>query len=72
MILLILKVLLFFVVLAAFFGAAKSTVVNAKFVKRAINRAEKWKQCGLVAWGAFLSVVCILVLLWIVDWIFRQ
>jgi hypothetical protein len=70
--LIILKILLFLVVLAAFAGAMKSTVVNVKFVKRAINRSEKWKQIGGVVWGAFLSIVCFLLLLQIVDWIFRK
>ncbi len=57
--------------LGCIFGALKSTVVNARFVKREINRSEKLKQIGLVVWGAFLSVICFLLLLKIVDWIFR-
>jgi len=66
----ILKVLLLFCALAAFCGAAKSTHVNAKLVRQAINNSMKWRLIGLVVWDAFLSIACLFAILEIIVWIF--
>jgi hypothetical protein len=68
--LILLKILLFFFALAAFCGAVKSTLVNAAFIKSAIDRSEKRRQIGLVIWGALVSTIPLAAMILIIIWIF--